>query len=58
MLFLEGLVFLETFDLNFFGMSGWGILDYCDIEWFTLKTNQDHFVVFEIAPKYCILDFC
>ena len=21
-----------------------------------LETNQDHFVVFEIAPKYCILD--
>ena len=21
-----------------------------------LETNQDHFVVFEIAPKYCILN--
>ena len=31
-------------------------LGYCDIEWFTLKTNRDHSVVFEIASKYCILD--
>ena len=29
-------------------------LDYCDIEWFALETNRDHFVVFEIAPKYFI----
>ena len=27
-----------------------------DIEWFALKTNRDHSVVFEIASKYCILD--
>ena len=31
-------------------------LGYCDIEWFTLETNRDHSVVFEIASKYCILD--
>ena len=31
-------------------------LDYCDIEWFALETNRDHAVVFEIPPKYCILD--
>ena len=31
-------------------------LDYCDIEWFALETNRDHFVIFEIASKYCILD--
>ena len=31
-------------------------LDYCDIEWFALETNRDHSVIFEIAPKYCILD--
>ena len=31
-------------------------LDYCDIEWFTLETNRDHSVVFEIASKYCISD--
>ena len=31
-------------------------LDYCDIEWFAMEMNRDHYVVFEIAPKYCILD--
>ena len=25
-------------------------------ERFTLEMNQDHSVIFEIAPKYCILD--
>ena len=29
-------------------------LDYGDIEWLSL--NRGRFVVFEIAPKYCILD--
>ena len=28
----------------------------CGIEWFALETNRDHSVVFETAPKYCILD--
>ena len=38
-------------------MSGLGIdLDYCDIEWFALEKNQDHSVIFEIAPMCCILD--
>ena len=32
-------------------------MDYCDIEWFALETNRVHSVVFEIASKYCILDF-
>ena len=42
---------------NFFSISGWSIdLYYCDIEWFSLETNRDQPVVFEIAPKYCILD--
>ena len=31
-------------------------LDYCDIELFSLETNRDHCVIFESAPKYCILD--
>ena len=31
-------------------------LDYFDIEWCALETHRDHSVVFEIAPKYCILD--
>ena len=48
-------MFIELF--NFFGISGRGIdLDYRDIEWFALETNRDHFVIFEIASKYCILD--
>ena len=35
----------------------WGIdLDYCDTEWFALETNRDHSVIFETAPKYCLLD--
>ena len=38
-------------------MSGLGIeLVYCDVEWFALERNRDHSVMFEIAPKYCILD--
>ena len=38
-------------------LSGWGIdLDYCDIEQFAFEMNGDHSVIFEIAPKYCILD--
>ena len=42
---------------SFFSISGWGIdLDNCDTEWFALETNRDHSVIFEIAPKYCILD--
>ena len=28
----------------------------CDVEWFALDTNQDHSVIFEIVPKYCISD--
>ena len=48
-------MFIELF--NFFGISGRGIdLDYRDSEWFVLETNRDHSVIFEIAPKYCILD--
>ena len=59
MLVLDGLVvFIEPFDISFFSITGQGIdLDYCDIEWFALETNRDHSVIFEIASKYCILDF-
>ena len=43
------------FNFNFFSIAGQGIdLDYCDNEWFALETNTDHFVIFEIASKYCI----
>ena len=31
-------------------------LDLCDIEWFALEINRDHSVIFEFAPRYCILD--
>ena len=58
MLVPEGLVDLlvEPFSISFFSIIGWGIdLEYCDIEWFALEMNRDHFVIFEIAPKYCIL---
>ena len=58
MLVLEGLVGLHRIiQFSFFSFTGWGIdLDYCDTEWFALKTNKDHSVVFEIAPKYYISD--
>ena len=58
MLVLKGLVGLHrTVRFSFFSVTGWGIdLDYCDIEWFSLETNRDHSVVFEIASKYCISD--
>ena len=32
-------------------------LEFHDIEWFSLEMNRDHSVIFEIASKYCILDF-
>ena len=28
------------------------------VEWFALEMNQDHSIIFEVAPKYCILDSC
>ena len=60
MLVLEGLVGLHrTIQHELNSITGQGIdLDYCDIEWFTLEVNRDHSVVFEIASKYCISDFC
>ena len=57
-LVLEGLVWIiESFHFSLFVISIWGIdLDYCDVEWFSLETNQDHSIVFEMAPKYWIAD--
>ena len=57
-LVLEGLVGLHrTIQLQFFGISGLGTdFDCFDTEWFTLETNRDHSVIFEIASKYFILD--
>ena len=44
-------------NFSFFGIRGWGRdLDHSDVEWFALKMNQDYSVVFDIAPKYYILD--
>ena len=58
MLVLKGLVGLHrTVQLSFLSVTSWGIdLNYCDIEWFALETNRNHSVIFEIAPKYCMLD--
>ena len=50
-------VFILPFNFSFFSITGWGIdLDYHNIEWFAFEMNRDHFVVFEIASKYCISD--
>ena len=50
-------MFIEPFNFSFFSVTGQGIdLDYHDIEWFALKMNRDHSVIFEIASKYCISD--
>ena len=55
MLVLEGLVDHRTIQLQL--LQHWGIdLDYCDIEWFALEMNRNHFVVFETASKSCISD--
>ena len=57
-LVLKGfIVFIEPINVSFFSISGWSIdLDYYDVEWFALKVNWDHSVIFEVAPKCCILD--
>ena len=48
---------MELINFSLFGISGRVIdLDYCDVEWFALEMNQDHSVIFEIAPKYYISD--
>ena len=50
-------VFIELFNFSFFSVTGRDIgSDYRDIEWFALKMNRDHSVIFEIASKYCISD--
>ena len=57
MLVLEGLVVHRTVQLQLLHCYWSGHrLHYRDIEWFTLETNRDHSVVFEIASKYCISD--
>ena len=50
---------LELFNFSFFSITGWDTdLGYCVVEWFALGMNKNHFVIFETAPKYCILDSC
>ena len=58
MLVLKGLVGLHrTVQLQLLQHYWSGIdWDYCDIERFALETSRDHFVIFEIASKYCISD--
>ena len=58
MLVLEDLVGLHrNVQLQLLQHYWWGIdLDNRDMEWFALKTNRDHSVVFETALKYSILD--
>ena len=44
--------------VSYMAFTGWDIdLEYCDIERFALEMDRDHSVVFQIAPKYCILGF-
>ena len=31
--------------------------NWTETEWFASEMNRDHSVIFEIAPKYCILNF-
>ena len=41
----------------FFNINSWDIdLYYSNVEWFALEMNWNHSVIFEIAPKYWILD--
>ena len=48
-------LFIEKSNLSLFSVSVWGTdFDYYDVEWFALESSQDHPVVFDITPKYCI----
>ena len=50
-------MFIELINFSFFGISDRDMdLDYCDVEWLALEMNQDNSVIFEVAPKYCIMD--
>ena len=57
-LVLWGLVGLHrTVHVQLLQITGRDIdLDYCDIKWFSLETDRDHSVVFEITSTYCISD--
>ena len=48
---------MEPFNFSSFSIVVWGIdLALCDVERFASEMNQDDFVVFEVAAKYCISD--
>ena len=48
-------VFVRLLNFAVFGISVWGVdVHYCHVGWFALEMNQDHSVIFEIAPKCCI----
>ena len=53
LLVLEGLVGLHrTVQLQLLHICGWCIdLDYCDIEWFALEMNKNHFAVLGLHPS-------
>ena len=46
-------VFIEPFNLSFFGISGWGIWIIVMLNG-SLEMNQDHSVISEIVLKYYI----
>ena len=48
---LTGLISLQPkgFSRVFSSTTIWK--QYCDVEWFALEMNQDHSVIFEIAPN-------
>ena len=56
MLVLEGLVGLQrTVQLQLLQHYWLGVdLDSCDIEWFGLKTNRDHFVTRVYVPQFFV----
>ena len=44
---------MELTNFSFFGIDGWVTdLDYCDAEWFSLETNQDHSVIFKVKKMH------
>ena len=59
-LVVECLVGLHrTIQVQLLGISGWCIdLHCCDIERFSLETNSDHSVVFEIVPSTAFQGCC
>ena len=48
---------MELIEVSFFTVNSRNIdLDYRDVEWLALETNQYHSVISEVAPNYCISD--